>query len=1022
MAYGTRYRHEYCTLDNKRFEILLQEDGFSGGVTQVEAGPTPFTISMENSQELKIGSIMPTKATVTLMSSPTFNLEILYTADENKFRIIHRLVGGGTYGYWEGFVIPNGFSEEMDDDYHYMTIQASDGLASLRNQKFLTEDGKNYGTDDGIYERSFLFVIKECLKKTGLSLPIKTLVDIKTMLSGEASQGGIYPKEVGFYAASGTGMGINALNMWDENLMVANSLSVGMSIKIRGGVNDGRSFTVLSWDSIGTPKRTAIYVAEEPVDTNYIAQNVVLDLMLPPPPGNDYEDPLVFSVHDVRTYVDKTNYKIDTERRWLKQKPYYESVDGTKMAWDVLQSICTLWNVRLFQNNGYWEIRRWNAEALPAGTYQWFIYTSDGEANGRESFGQDVVFYCDPTPAIYMPKGHTKSMDRVLKRVAVKYNYRFKQEGDSLDNLIQDGNFANLNTTDNKWLAINQPVNTPFDSLRVLKETADLPPGFATGLRMFGFAGTRGLTNSMDGYSIDVIKGDRLFLTIWEKIDGTATDLAGVYGITLDSPVLSGRAATRSGEGGNTINENESKVYYLVNNSGMRKVSQRESGEDEYYFTTGAWEEGNYRDADELKNRIRFLTVYGGAGSGRWRKIDIEIDSVPVSGTINVEVVGIATLRPLAIDRTFMMQPTTSNIVKAFVPKEDEQRPRGSNQPIQYNFELEDVRLTSLRSPTPSIIVTGMFMSRVRTESELDTDYIGYLFEQDGKYSDTLEDVDILNASEDNENHVGVVRVQSGGELVFTDKWDSWANDFGWDTLGMVLAKSIVQNYGSPYRKIDGAFVAPNLSFGSRLFIEITGGAKYIILHGSLSFNFNKFTGTIVQIGVGDIPDNSRAPEWQANGVTRCQKSVETGLNTGMVEVQEVDINPRSQTFMQSRWAETQEDTLYCPVGEPDPVYWGAVLDTEDIDIDELSFFPFEKNDDEYTVGYNNDGTGKTLILYYLGALGTLRSVKEVEGEESISSWETIDNVTINGITYKGVRMKYVTGTFSNHPKTFKIN
>src|SRR5690606_3369410 len=60
---------------------------------------------------------------------------------------------------------------------------------------------------------------------------------------------------------------------------------------------------------------------------------------------------------------------------------------------------------------------------------------------GREDFGHDVVYPCKSTRFSFRPFGHIISMDRVLGAVGVNYRYKYKTDGDSLINLIHNGNF-----------------------------------------------------------------------------------------------------------------------------------------------------------------------------------------------------------------------------------------------------------------------------------------------------------------------------------------------------------------------------------------------------------------------------------------------------------------------------------------------------------------------------------------------------------------------------------------------------
>lgn len=1025
MAYGEKYYLTYCDPQRNEYRLSIMERDYSGPSTAVKAGPVPFAPHIENSNELKIGGISPTTGIVTLVSSKTFNLEEMYTTDESKYKVVHSRSDNNPARYWEGFVIPTSLSEEIDNQVHYIQVLASDRLPSLQGVKFLDENGDNYGNETGEFEQSFLFVIKECLKKSGLSLPIRTLVNIKTLLSGESQQGGIF--SLGVWAGNVSIEGANFLIMWDQDESIGRSLAPGMKVKVTGGTNDGKEFTIVSldWAGEGSDKRLSIVTVEPPISQEGRMENVQLSFDKPVvDPSVSFDDPLAFTTHDLRTYIDPASTKNDSDRKWIKAKPYYEFSDGTMMCWGVLSYVCSLWNVRLIQNNGWWEVRRWNAEIYPAGTFEWFEYDSDGMFTGRSPFGKDAVFYCESSQAIHMPFGHTMSMDRVLKRVTARYNYRYKQDGDSLANLIQDGNFSNLNTDKDRWLYQTQPERNEIEPpiFTPVRITSDLPPGFQTGVRIgsLGNARSRALVQPTAGEAIRVERGDRLTLTFWERVTGDIAvnfkDLAGVYGITVESLDVTDRGS---------VNSAASKIYDLVNSSGISPLNV--AGVQQNLLLSGSWEERDYTpDAVLLKNRIRFITVQNITSSGPWRKVTIEMDSLPAGGNLYIDIVGIATLDPKNSDR-FLPDPgryfpIESNKIKAFVPKEKKREEGDRSGRREFNFELEELRLVSFRVPAPTLSVTGVFMTKIASGEDRERDYIGYMYEQTGNYTDSIEDIDILNADEDNADHVGVIHVLHDGERVFTDKWDTLDGEFGWDSLGMILAKSIMQNYSVPYRKIDGDFVAPDIDFGSRVFIERTGGAKYVILRGTINYIDNRFSGTLVQIGDGEIPALDREPDWQANGVTRCQRDIDTGLNNGMVEVQEVDINPRSQTFMQARWVDSGEDTDYCPIGQPTPLYWGAVTEGTMPVIEDLRYYQYEKDGDSYRVEYNNDGTGRYLMVYFLSSLGELRSVLDIEGHESISSWEPMSGATINGHVYKAFRMSYLTSYLTNHPKTFIIN
>src|SRR5690606_10375568 len=139
------YQHTGCTEDGRSEIILIAEEDWAGGITEVDAGPAPFVKTSETSTESKFDPLRSTAATVTLVCDEEFDLEFLWTADERKYRVEHWLDGQLN---WRGFIIPNGFRYSYRGGLYYATITASDCLSTLDNVPFLSESGRQYGEVD----------------------------------------------------------------------------------------------------------------------------------------------------------------------------------------------------------------------------------------------------------------------------------------------------------------------------------------------------------------------------------------------------------------------------------------------------------------------------------------------------------------------------------------------------------------------------------------------------------------------------------------------------------------------------------------------------------------------------------------------------------------------------------------------------------------------------------------------------------------------------------------------------------
>src|SRR5690606_35590692 len=163
------------------------------------------------------------------------------------------------------------------------------------------------------------------------------------------------------------------------------------------------------------------------------------------------------------------------------------------------------------QNNVHWEVKRWNADKIDDGRYQWFVYNSEGTLVGREDFGGDNLLPCRGSESTYRIFGSTLSMDRVLKNAIVNYRYKYNQEGDNLKNLIVNGNFTGLfDPYPRGWNKVHVDNIASIPPMSISKETIDLPPGFTDAIRIQNYADTRTLDNLSDLSDSSVNAGDSL--------------------------------------------------------------------------------------------------------------------------------------------------------------------------------------------------------------------------------------------------------------------------------------------------------------------------------------------------------------------------------------------------------------------------------------------------------------------------------------------------------------------------------
>ena len=991
--YAEKYHVIYCDRSGREYRLGIQEWDYVGASVKHKAGPMPFTVYEETTSELKIGGIFPSRAELRLVSSKVFNMEELYTADERKYYVTHEPTDGSDYGKWYGFIIPNGFSEEMDNDVHYMILTASDNLGVLNNAPFLDPaTGENYGYESGEFLHNFIWYAKEALRKTGVILPIWTLVDVKPQLP---SQSVTVNKSVQFFEdVIGDNGAISFTDTGQESL-----LQVGTVIEVEHGSNHGAVLTVVSWGLVpyGFPTlyRLGIEVSGE-ITQHFNPENVILHIYTPTAVA-DISDPLDITYQDVRTFINDHSDDVTGVT-------YVEVSRNAMSTFEVLNNMAKVWNVKIHQNNGRWEIVRWNAYRQLRSDYQYFRYNAEGTYIGRAPFMEQTDYPCEGNRVRdrFRPFGHEIYMDRVLKRVSVNYLYKYKLDGDSLVNLIRNGNFGAMlqpgapppstnpmTFTPQQWQRCNDSSGA-FPGLMLLQRFPAPPvPGVLYPPINDGFLGVGGIyhdrtwLSSDSGYPTPVNAGDRLRISWWQRVTAETSN----YGI-MSAAMFVVRIIV--------LDPNDtSKWHMLVNDGSDRTNTPRVR-----------WVEFNGSTAYNLGVRSTTMPPFGDPLTP-WTQIAIEAPPVPIDGNVVIEIVGLG--KPSALGS----YPNESiNTFQMYMMGQD-----GSTVPTTWRFLNGEFH------------ISGVFVGKIvdPNNESVPTSH-GYYFQQGGNYTDTISDIEILSGDDNQDDVISNVMVRDRGNMVHVKSWDSWLGEFGWSALGLLLAKSVMQLYYRPMRLIDGQFVAPNLSWDSRISFEVRPGELYAPLRGGIDYVHNRFEGTLAQViddNIPALPDGGGVdagddvtPNWQTTENSRCVRDL-SGINTGEVEVMEADYNPASQTFGQTRWVVIGEDTDSCPIGAPLDLLWGS---QETLDANALSYFPLTKSGDDYTVNYSNDGGPGYLRLLHRSALGTVKSITYQGGYESISGWVYEADLMINGYLYKHMRLTWVTGVYDGLPVTFKIN
>lgn len=805
--YGEIYFHDYCINEiGDSARLSIRKKDYLGSATFVDAGPIPFTKSILNNEEDLLGGIYPTMASIQLIGDANFGMDDIFTANDSDFQIVHLING---FVDWIGFLTPESFGEDDTDGVRYLDINAFDGLTRLKDLKFLDPSGVNYGTVDGDYEKSLLFAVSECLKKTGLELNLVSLADRVPVVINDSIQR--------FQDSTGNnGFIYNSLfGSIDPNV-----LKVGNYFYYTvGGESIYHTSRIVEIDRsnpmhVGI-KVNPLYAPEESV----IIYGYFFEAT-----GDYSKDFLSSSTHDLRVWINpESNIKKDTVEDNNKQ--YYQFTDGTMSSWDVLDSIAKLSDCRVSQENGKWIFQTLEIHRLED---DFFEYDSNGEFIQRLNQSDNSIIPCIHSDLHYKAAGNTRYIDKTLKSVSVGYQYRYKAEGDNLTNLIANGNFAGpevpfsptftpdgWNRFSTKWgITINIGQ---FDSL--------LPFGNYIHLA------TPNEFNSFNGIMpsrISMLEGDILRMSWWQSIKEFTSSSRRKNYLTIIVEL-----------------KTKDATYYLVN-------SEEEKGWSDLDETSanpvGSWKKKE--NSIVWHFNTNYSTNHNPTPAGNfseWSKVSIKSEGLPDDGDITIKFVG----------SSFKMDRTGSTGSDMY----DKDKFAFAMISTSYNTETEQLGYEEWNENHPQLMTfyKGDYNPEIKigdvnifkiANKEIGTGRI-YEYVQEGDYFDKLDDISTLLGDEDNNDHLSVIRVD--GNVI--DKWITRDNSLGVGAIGMMLAKSIQRRYYRPKKLMDGGLSTYPFNLNGILELGDYPESLWFIKSGDIKSKEHRFDGTICEYVDFELPD-----------------------------------------------------------------------------------------------------------------------------------------------------------------------
>lgn len=1006
MAYNEKYYLTYCTPLGVPCRVSIKHIDFVGVATELIGQQDPFRIVTSNEEDFKFKPIAESESEIGLIfDDAILSFEELWTSNERTFKVDH-IVGGELD--WSGFVIPEGFDYTLKGGKYPVILKARDGLATLEGILFKTDNNEFYGAQDLAYNDGALFpfilILTEILRKLDLDLDLWTLVDYydQSMTSLNDNSRDSDPLALAFanvktYINDTDRKDIayfeDVNEAWDCKKIIENICNIfGARIYQERGVWRLKSIHVDTMLGLPVPD----YITDDFLGTN---------------PGK------------ILQYWRYECYYSATSQTDLTDTDFIYSRYNTVSLNDVVFSDTGV----TFAAQGFYLIKGTNTllqvfedglvsiikSYYPAASFlYWKKYNNTAGYLGRELAYNNHVIPCSNKDVFLKNNDALVRMDKVYKQFRVNYEYTFLREGDSPVNLIKNGNFtANFEQYGNleappsweRWksgaIFNGIPVYAPkylYPRLRV---------DYLTGQDIVDTNGeTKALTwgqqyndNETPGTTTKSIIGGAL---IQRDLDFTTKVNVLSFSVRIHFAYYTGGYPIRP----------IFKLILLPSSNSKEAYALENVVSDDYQFSFTRYEiaEGTQDNLEKffyLDPKLHNCPEYieSERAVQKWYTFNVKIAVPSVLGRAVFFNHGFCSTRKSSLTNKY-------GVFNVKYVEGEEAKPKTFN-----HFEAAGV---------DELYFTDFELSYIPDPNEEipKSDYI--YANGDIDYTFQEDPIKVYNGDTTSSEIVSSIIVPGNASGI--NRWDTFNNDFGKSDIGMILCKSVMQQYYKPNRLLDCTIVKEDLRYGDIISFEAIPSINFIMLRGSFNSKRGEWEDCTFaeisnnQIAAGGATNNDTLdPKWVATGNTRCVKD-DDGLNTGEAEEEVQDVNTNSESFGDFRWQSIGESES-CPIGNPSKYFWGT--DIEAYDVDNFKDYTVLFEDDTtggVSVSYDNTGN-KYIFFLHLASIGSVVQVSNEFQSQIISSFTYLDDVTINGYLYRVLRQDFVTGEFTDFNLDFYI-
>lgn len=1012
MAYTEKYFLSFCDPTGQACRVSILQDNFIGTAIELTGQAEPIKISYDNSDDFKFKAIIESEMSIDLVfDDDTLSFSELWTSNERTFKVEYTIEG---ILEWAGFIIPEGFDYTLKGGSYPATITARDGLSTLEGILFKTDDNQFYGFQDFGYNNlakfPFILMLTEILRKLDLGIDLWTLVDYyeQSMTTLKENSRESDPLSLSFanvktYINDTDREDIayfeDVNEAWDCKKLLENICNIwGSRIYQQSGV--WRFKSIHADSAIANPYNTESdpFIGENPTDSG-IGTLFKWEAYYSTTQDINFDTTAFFLTYFNFVSINDSTFN-DT------------FTDGAEEGYYLIKGVD---KVIYVDSGGI--IRSLKSYEQVVDDYYWKKYNNTAGYLGRELANSGTVIPCSNKDVFLKDNDASIIMDQVYKQFRVNFDYTFIRIGDSPVNLLQNGNFALPFT---QYGQLEAP--TYWERYRDYKDKW-YPRGRVIELSSPDQTTTQGNTNALEMH------------IQYNGINTPGTDpnpaVWAAYvqkNITIDTKVKAlnfrGWVKYRYQESRNPkpyFYPVFKAIFYpsppIVTDSVMDVYVLRNSDSKDYDLD---WEVmksdyngGILQQWQSDKNLRKFFQTFPKDGDQwveseaqniKWYNFDLRVQAPPKTGHLDFYIHGLCATHG-KITKSF---PSFNGKIQNIDQMIDKEYPTVSDMGVVARPQFSGLELGYIPDPDEEVPKTDYIYANGD---------VNYTFQEDPIriYNGDTIDPEIISGI--------IVPTNTEGR----NKWDTFNNAFGKSDIGMILCKSIMQQYYKPNRLLECEFKSETYKYGDVISLEHIPNVKFIMLRGSYNAKKGYWQDcTLAQISAdnispgGIVNGDTLEPLWKETGNTRCVKDI-NGLNTGEAEYETLDINSNSETFGNYRWQSSGENLDSCPIGEPSKYYWGT--DIEAYDTDNFLDYTITYEDEsigQVQVSYSNTG-GKYIYFLHLASLGSVVQVSNSFQSQINSSFTYLADVTINGYLYRVLRQNFVTSEFEDFLLTFYI-